>query len=306
MVVWIFIRNERLNSRFEIFSMNVRVAHSSFDKGSVYGNVSVLDTYRSKPDGWVSIDKEDDCYVSYFNREWYEPEDINNDSCIPFGDPSCLQSIPFGSSIEVEVLLQATSEEKDQIYLLTNCKGSPPLSGFWSDEDSNLKYGTLRYAGEEGHVLLNYALIKNAVDTKVDLTFKHVRGAARAFGDIVAYYGDDVLGDRGFLGHYYALIFRADPTQYIGMQGDQILPLLKSTLAVPVNGLLKIKALLTDVDSGEVIVDDSVEFTQSPDGVSIESIQSVIGSFELRVDWVPQLPSGSSTNQVSLLFVYWN
>ena len=39
--------------------MNVEVAHSSFDIGSIYGDVSVLDTYLSRPDGWVPYDKVD-------------------------------------------------------------------------------------------------------------------------------------------------------------------------------------------------------------------------------------------------------
>lgn len=279
-------RFEGLNSRFEIFSMNVRVDHSSFDKGSIYGDVLVIDTYRSRPDGWVSIDKNDNCFVSYFDREWDKPEHIKNDSFIPFGDPSCLHSIPFGSSSEVKVKVQATSDDKGQTYLLTNGEGIAPLSDFWSG-GLNHTFGTLKYESTDGRVYLNYGLIRDAVDTKFKLKLKNVSsvGATNVSGDIVAYYGEAALGDRGLTGHYYALIFRANPNNYIGLE-EEDLPLVKSTLAVPVQSYLTIKARLTDVNSGVVIVDKKVEIFQSQDVEYIWHLESILGIFELKVNWL--------------------
>ena len=79
--------------------MNVSVAHSNFNKGSIFGTVSVVDTYRSA-DGWVMFDEKDDCHASYFNSEWHDSVGMHNGSYIPLGNSSCLHSIPFSSSID--------------------------------------------------------------------------------------------------------------------------------------------------------------------------------------------------------------
>ncbi|PWA77722.1 hypothetical protein CTI12_AA222320 [Artemisia annua] len=287
-----YARNEHLNSRFEILSMNVEVAHSSFDRGSIYGDVSVLDTYLSRPDGWVKYGKDDACYVSYYNRQWYEQEVISNGTYVSPKDPSSLHSIPFESSIKVSVMVIATSEEKDQTYLLANCMGTPgtrDLNQFWSDK-SNLMYGTINCDGRDGRVLLDYVAIKNAVDTKMKLT---ASTDLRVYGKILACYGDEVLGGRGFLGQYYALIFNAYPSECIRINKGEPVPLLRSTLAVPADRKLKIEAHLTDADTGEVI-DSTWEFLPILDNFSIWDIQFDGGSFEFTVNWVHQSPSCSS------------
>ena len=120
----------------------------------------------------------------------------------------------------------------------------------------------------------------------------------------MAYYGDDVLGDRGYPGFYYALIFRANPDEYLGNE-NRSMPLVKSTLAVPVNGRLKIKALLKDVNSGVVIVEDSVAFpARLYNAVDVWNIRSILGEFELKVNWVPQFTSGSSQSRSSQVKFY--
>ncbi|PWA89098.1 arginine--tRNA ligase, cytoplasmic [Artemisia annua] len=267
----LYARNEHLNSRFEILSMNVEVAHSSFDRGSIYGDVSVLDTYLSRPDG---------------------EEVISNGTYVSPKDPSSLHSIPFESSIKVSVMVIATSEEKDQTYLLANCMGTPgtrDLNQFWSDK-SNLMYGTINCDGRDGRVLLDYVAIKNAVDTKMKLT---ASTDLRVYGKILACYGDEVLGGRGFLGQYYALIFNAYPSECIRINKGEPVPLLRSTLAVPADRKLKIEAHLTDADTGEVI-DSTWEFLPILDNFSIWDIQFDGGSFEFTVNWVHQSPSCSS------------
>ncbi|GJV32042.1 arginine--tRNA ligase, chloroplastic/mitochondrial [Tanacetum coccineum] len=279
-------RNEHLNSRFEMFSMNVSIANSYFDRGTIFGTVLVVDTHRSA-DGWVMLDEDDDGFVSYFNREWHHPVDMHNGSYIPLGNPSCFHSIPFSSSIKVEVLVKAISEKKDQSYLLGNCMSTADFSKFWAG-DSNTKCGTLKFEDDDGRILLDYVAIKDAVDTTMNLTFYRVK-PVRVSGSIMACYGDDVLGDNGFFGQYNAVIFQADPSKFIGDKPQEELPLHKSALAVPANGDLKIKVFLQDAESKDIIMDDMKVFrkSESLNGYSKWKIEGKNGTFDFRVKWVP-------------------
>ncbi|GKA14073.1 arginine--tRNA ligase, chloroplastic/mitochondrial [Tanacetum coccineum] len=279
-------KNEHLNSRFEMFSMNVSIANSYFDRGTIFGTVLVVDTHRSA-DGWVMLDEDDDGFVSYFNREWHHPVDMHNGSYIPLGNPSCFHSIPFSSSIKVEVLIKAISEKKDQSYLLGNCMSTADFSKFWAG-DSNTKCGTLKFEDDDGRILLDYVAIKDAVDTTMNLTFYRVK-PVRVSGSIMAGYGDDVLGDNGFLGQYNAVIFQADPSKFIGDKPQEELPLHKSALAVPANGDLKIKVFLQDAESKDIIMDDMKVFrkSESLNGYSKWKIEGKNGTFDFRVKWVP-------------------
>ncbi|GJY96640.1 arginine--tRNA ligase, chloroplastic/mitochondrial [Tanacetum coccineum] len=277
-------RPEILDSRFELFTMNVGVTHSNFDQGNIFGSVSVVDTYGSRPDGWIKLDVKDCCYVSYFNHEWYDSVGTYNGSYIPFGDPSCRHSIPFASSIEVQVLLHATSKKKDQCYLLCNSKDAADLSKFWDDKSEDTKCGTLKFDGKDGRILMDYIVIKHAIDTTMELTFDS-KVPVRVCGSIMAYYGDDVLKDCGFLGQYKALIFRTDPVHNTFI-GHQQLPLHKSALAVPANGCLNIEAFLIDLESKKTIVDTRVKYLARPGSVDEWKIEGKNFTFNLKVAWI--------------------
>ncbi|PWA72348.1 40S ribosomal protein S9-2 [Artemisia annua] len=58
--------------------------------------------------------------------------------------------------------------------------------------------GTIKFDGNDGPIILDYVVLKDGVDTTIELTFNSVK-RVRACGSIMAYYGDDVLRDRGFL-----------------------------------------------------------------------------------------------------------
>ncbi|GJT74679.1 arginine--tRNA ligase, chloroplastic/mitochondrial [Tanacetum coccineum] len=112
-------RIEHPNSRFrDLFSLNVAVANSRFVKGNVCGSVRVIDTCRlADGRGWVRLDWNDDCYVSYFRRQWYDAVTIYNGSYIPLGNTSSVHSIPVSSSVNLNCEFKATSGERDQTYL---------------------------------------------------------------------------------------------------------------------------------------------------------------------------------------------
>ncbi|GJZ94224.1 hypothetical protein Tco_0666427 [Tanacetum coccineum] len=79
-----------------------------------------------------------------------------------------------------------------------------------------------------GNGSLNYyVVIKDAIDTTMQLTFNPVK-AVQLSGSIMASYGKDILGDCGLLGQYTAHIFKADPTtQYTSRKEPHLLPLHK-------------------------------------------------------------------------------
>lgn len=284
MVVFIFIRFSR--SRFELFTMIVGVAHPDFDVGSIFGNIWVKDANLERADGWKMSDDTGSCFVSYFNHEWHKPLDIDYGSCIPFGDPSCRRSVSVSSSFEVDVVLHALNKEKDQVYLIFHGKHVQPLSKFW-DEDREAECGTIQLESEVGRVLVNYILLKTAVDASMELTFgsSNPTVPVRISGSIFAYYGDNVAKDNGgILGQYKAEIFRANNFELTGEQ--VLLPLHKSLLAVPANGCLKIEAFLMDVESKKVIVRDKMDFRARPGNADDNwCIKGGEYSFNLRVAW---------------------
>ncbi|GJS23303.1 hypothetical protein Tco_0451935 [Tanacetum coccineum] len=281
------------NSRFEIFSMNVSVLHSQFDEGYVTGRVTFVDKCRlSNSDGWVGLDKKNNCYVSYFDREWYNAVTIYNGSYVPLGNTSSVHSVPFSSSIEVALMIKATSKDRDQSYIIYNGNAGADLTKFW-DGDLNTMCGTIKRESKDGRILLDFVAIKDAVDTTMELTFNPVKDV-RLRGSITASYGKDILGDVNFLGQYTARIFKADSTTKYRCKKPHSLPLHKSAMAVPVNGCLRMHANLVDADTERRIVDKEEELreSESSNGVSRWTLECDEGFFELTVKWVHQARRG--------------
>ncbi|GKC17653.1 hypothetical protein Tco_1014435 [Tanacetum coccineum] len=229
-------------------------------------------------------DKKDCCFVSYFNREWHEPLSTFNGSCIPFGDPSCRHSVPVSSSIEFRVLIHASSKNKDQYYKICYCKHVQNLSKFWNGVPKG-ECGTLNFESDDGLVLLNYVILKEAVDASMELMFSSSSDVPlQVCGSIMAYYGDGVVkDDGGIIGQHKAVIFRTKKSELIGKQVP--LQLHKSALAVPANGCLKIEAYLKDVKSKKVIVDETMVYRASPGNADNWCIEYGKYSFKLKVAW---------------------
>ncbi|GJW47949.1 arginine--tRNA ligase, chloroplastic/mitochondrial [Tanacetum coccineum] len=64
-------RCKYLNSRFEIFSMNVDVADLTLDEYDIFRTISVIDTFGARADGWTMSDENECCFVSSKNRDCY-------------------------------------------------------------------------------------------------------------------------------------------------------------------------------------------------------------------------------------------
>lgn len=284
MAAFIFIRYSR--SRFELFTMSVSVSDPDFDKGSIFGKLLVKDALGARADGWKRKDAKDFCYISCFNNEWHDSLDIVYDSLIPFGDPSCRRSVPASSSVEVDLLLHAMSESKDQCYLIFHGKHNESLSKFWDEDQEETKCGTLKFERDIGRVLVNFILLKDAVDASMKLTCTSTNPDVpiQICGSIMAYYGDDVVkDDGGILGQYKATIFRTNKFQLTGEQ--VVLPLHRSLLAVPTNGCLKIEAFFMNVESKEEYVRGRSNYRSKPGTDENWTLNCRSFSINLKVAW---------------------
>ncbi|PWA89962.1 plant U-box 14 [Artemisia annua] len=274
-------------SRFELFTMRVFVAHPAFDKGSIFGKIWVNDENLARSDWTMALD--DHCYVSYFDHEWHQPLNITYGSLIPFGDPSCRRSVPISDPLKVHVLLHAMSDDKQHCYLLFHGRNDEIRSRKWYDTEQDAECpeaecGTMELESRVGTVLINYILLKNAVDALMELQFwsRKRNVCVKIHGSIIAYYGDDLIKDGDILGRYKAVIFRTTNFKSTEMKGA--LPLHRSLLAVPANGCLTIKANLVDVTSGKKYVREE-SYRAAPGKDDNLLIECKYFSINLKVSW---------------------
>ncbi|PWA99248.1 AAA+ ATPase domain-containing protein [Artemisia annua] len=274
-------------SRFELFTMRVFVAHPAFDKGSIFGKIWVNDENLARSDWTMAHD--DHCYVSYFDHEWHQPLNITYGSLIPFGDPSCRRSVPISNPLKVHVLLHAMSDDKQHCYLLFHGRNDEILSRKWYDMEQDAECpeaecGAMELESRVGTVLINYILLKNAVDALMELQFwshKH-NVSVKIHGSIIAYYGEDLIKDGDILGRYKAVIFRT--TNFTSTERKGALPLHRSLLAVPANKCLTIKANLVDVTSGKNYVHEE-SYRAAPGKDDNLLIECNYFSINLKVSW---------------------
>lgn len=286
MVVLIFIRSENLNPRFELFCMNVHVSHSAFKKGYVFGNVSLIDTDGLQADRRLPLDNNDHGHVSYFYHDWNDTIGICNNAYLFFGNPSPRGSVSFSSVIEIYALLFATTLEKDKCFQICDCQTSIDLSKFWAD-GLNYKRSTLTIESKDGCILIDYIMLRDAVDTTMALSFESPNDPlieAPVSGHIFAYYGDGVLHDCDDFRKrcYKAVVFHADRKSVVKVGP---LPLKKSVLAVPANGCLVIEAIFVDVKSGKIILKRKREFRAKTEGYTKYCMPWKNCFFNLTVEW---------------------
>ncbi|GJW74755.1 arginine--tRNA ligase, chloroplastic/mitochondrial [Tanacetum coccineum] len=260
---------KNLNPRFELFCMNVHISHSSFKKGYVFGNVSLKDTDGLVSDRRLPVDKNDHGHVSYFYHDWNDKIGICNNAYLFFGNPSPRGSVSFSSVIEIYAILYATTLEKDKCFQICKCQTPIDLSKFWA-EGLNYKRSTLTIESKDGCILIDYIMLRDAVDTAMELRFESPDDPlikAPVSGHIFAYYGDGVLDDcDDFRQHCYkAVVFHADGNSAVEVGP---LTLKRSVLAVPANGYLMIEALFVDVNSGKIVFKRKKEFPAKTHGFS--------------------------------------
>lgn len=155
----------------------------------------------------------------------------------------------------------------------------------------------MAFESESGFIQIYYMLLKDAVDSKMELSFEssYSKGL-KVCGYISASYGKGVLDELKDADkeYHHALIFKADGM--LVLPGKK-LDLHKSVLAIPANGDLILEAHLKDAKSGETIMDKrdnrvtysvvtNKGFRKWKIPVSVKGRgESLIGSFNLTLEW---------------------
>ncbi|GJY99001.1 arginine--tRNA ligase, chloroplastic/mitochondrial [Tanacetum coccineum] len=256
------------SSRFELFSMFIGVTPSDFGKGfetgELFGYITVSDTCGLLSDGWCFLDKNGCGHVAHFVHDFDNSVGIRDTCFLPFGNPGSRHSVACSDSIKMGVHLFFTTKKKDACYQLCSCDHDIELGDFWDGTES-VKRNTFSTRGINGCVSISYILIKDAVDTSWSLWYEPepTMVAPKLHGQIVAYYGDD--NDMS----YEAVMFHSERCNERCKLEKGNLKLKRSTLAVPANETLVIKAFLQDDDSGEVIVNETIEYVAKPKASSI-------------------------------------
>ncbi|GKA90754.1 arginine--tRNA ligase, chloroplastic/mitochondrial [Tanacetum coccineum] len=280
-------RDPPRNSRFELFSIRPSITtYSKFEKCNLFGLISVSDQYGVFSDGGPQLLEPDFANVSLFNHDWCNPINMRNEGVVYLGNPSSCHSVPFSSSIEIRMELYVTTEKKDGCFQLYNREFKLDLSTFW-EEKSGSKCSCLDVNGEDGITQMRCILLKDAVDTFLEVRFKTKTSGRKVRGNVFAYYGSNFLYEchPSVEACDMALLFQSDIPSVLE---DDKIPLKKSILAVPKNGSLIIKACFEDVESGEVILEGSYEFSSQIQGSSIGDINGREGidcSLDMKINW---------------------
>ncbi|GJY95034.1 G-type lectin S-receptor-like serine/threonine-protein kinase B120 [Tanacetum coccineum] len=287
--VWSIYSNNEVSTqkfRFELFSFRTTpVTHLRYDKeGKLFGIISISDKYGLLSDGGSYFFQPDFAHVPLFNHDWCNPINMINDVLVYLGNPSSHHSVLICSSIEIRMELYVT-KKKNACYHLCNHKIEIDLSAFW-DKKSDGKCGHLSVVGEDGSTHMYYMVLKDAVDTTLEIKFEKNILSREVSGYVLAYYGDDFLyecqSEDITKDYYTALLFLAD--RHV-LKPSKI-QLIKSMLAVPTKGSLVIKAYLEDARYGQVILKKSCIFKPQLRGCSYGTLSGWGDcSLHLKVDW---------------------
>ena len=284
----IFIRDPTINSRFELFSIRSTVTRDSrFQSGKLFGLISVSDKDGLLLDAGSHISEPDFGYVPLFNVDWSDSTNLLNGAVVYLEDPRFHRSVPFSSSIDIRIELNVISENKDACFPICNTKFEIDVSEFWAKK-LDCKCGRLSVNGENAITSMYYMLVRDAIDTVVEVSFKK-KTRRRVCGYIAAYYDDD--SDLPFesyhpMRNWYAALLIKSHLPFNLVDGK--IALKKSILAVPVKGSLRIEADLQDYDSGEEILDGSHTFkSQRKDSSSyiIDGREGTDFGLDVKVKW---------------------
>lgn len=289
--VWLFIREPPRNSRFVLLSIRAsatkhfRSGEEGDRLGKLFGLISVSDKYGLVSDGGSHFFEPDFGHVPLFDHDWDSPINMVDQEAVYLGNStSC--SVPFASTLEIHMELYVT-KGKNTCYQLCNHKEEIDLSDFWNKE-SDGACGCLAVEGEDGPTRLYYFLLKDAIDTSLEIEFRTKTLGRKVRGYVLAYYGDDFLYecqcDPSVRDFYSALLFLSDHVLEPGK-----IKLIKSAMAVPTKGNLIIKAYLEDAGSGEVIMKNTCNFKpqlkRCSSAGTISGIEGEDCDLHLIVDW---------------------
>ncbi|GJV53398.1 arginine--tRNA ligase, chloroplastic/mitochondrial, partial [Tanacetum coccineum] len=287
------VRYPYRNCRFELLSFRTRPLRSYvFDEDAkLHGLISASDKHGLLSDGGSNFFEPDFAHVPLFNYDCHEPINMISGYLVYLGHSTSGHSIPFTSfSSFIELYMELYVTKKEECHQVCNDRKAIDLSDLW-DRNQDGACGCLSVKVEEGCTSLYYILLKDAVDTAIEVNFrtKSDKLCLKVSGYILAYYGDDFLEECQSESEYinkdcfYALLFLPKSAYYL--KASQI-PLIQSVLAVPTKGSLIIKAYVEDYHSREVIMNDSCKFKPQLGDCSSGTISGTEGcSLEVKVKW---------------------
>ncbi|GKD98069.1 hypothetical protein Tco_1381966 [Tanacetum coccineum] len=128
---------------------------------------------------------------------------------------------------------------------------------------------------------MHFILLKDAVDATIKVKLGGISGR-RVCGEILAYYQKCDYGDNLVESLYKASLFESfDGCDF--KDGDVLLT--RSLLVVPIKGSLVIEARLTDLASGDYILQGSCVFDSHCNGIFKENIKYNDCTLEVQVTW---------------------
>ncbi|GJT52480.1 ribonuclease H-like domain-containing protein [Tanacetum coccineum] len=275
------LKNPNIRTRFEVFTTYLHITRDhDFEDGELFGCIQVSDYYGLLPDGWGVLLDPGPGHVSLLDHDWRHYVKIQNNGRLEIGNPSSRHSVPFSSSMRICMLLYATTENEDDFFQVCNLDSHLNFSPFL-ESDSEISRQYLVAEGDDGHMRMHFILLKDAVDATIKVKLGGISGR-RVCGEILAYYQKCDYGDNLVESLYKASLFESfDGCDF--KDGDVLLT--RSLLAVPIKGSLVIEARLTDLASGDYILQGSCVFDSHCNGIFKENIKYNDCTLEVQVTW---------------------
>eukprot|EP00268_Persea_americana_P046384 TRINITY_DN4778_c0_g1_i1.p1 TRINITY_DN4778_c0_g1~~TRINITY_DN4778_c0_g1_i1.p1 ORF type:complete len:540 (+),score=57.48 TRINITY_DN4778_c0_g1_i1:3430-5049(+) len=240
----------------EVFSVRIDNIDGE-DPGQLYGTITVNDGLNIE-------------YI--YNRTSSNPESIKPGQNASLTGPS--QSILAIGNFTIKLLLTDKDEWSwdDEII-------NKDIS--WDASEIGNVYDKpifQKLDGNRGSVTVNYAVLRDAVAARITVTLEEGgESTANVYGQVHAHYNDNWEDP-----NTTCLLFNRSSGDYVDVRRWQTIPLLRSVVAVPLNGSLIVKASLYDYDTfsgDDEIAKGAVEFPAEMSGTSFKQIQGEDGNF---------------------------
>lgn len=250
----------------EVFSVSIDNIDGE-DPGQLYGTITV--------DDGLNIE-----YI--YNRTSSNPESIKPGQNASLTGPS--QSILAIGNFTIKLLLtdKDTWSWDDEII-------NKDIS--WDASEIGNVYDKPIFqelVGKNGSVTVNYAVLRNAVAARITVTLEQGgESTPNVYGQVHAHY------DNWEDPKTTCLLFNRSSDHYVDVRRWQAIPLLRSVVAVPLNGSLIVKASLYDHDTfsgDDEIAKGAVEFPAQMSGTSFKQIQGEDGNYvTVTVYWTCEI-----------------
>ncbi|KAI1084836.1 ribosome-inactivating protein [Whalleya microplaca] len=251
-----------LNGRplVEIFS--VRILHiDGEDPGQLYGTIRATDGLQS--------------YLIY-DRDRENAESISTGEHATLTGPSRAISAAGDFTIDFDL--------KDRDFISQDDEISRGQFA-WNVYDHTNILDTLRaetITGDNGSVAMNYAVMSNAAEALIEIILVEGDGE-----DTANVYGRIHARNFSFAGEID--LFRRSDSDHVNVKPNQRIPLLRSALAIPMDGTLSISASLFDHDvfsPDDEIAQGFAEFEPQISTSVFKVIEGKHGKIDVRVSWL--------------------